>query len=330
MCPYSLCCLKPTTVEVVISEDLTIHQFEHTKLIGENITLSINTIAVDVCCRTIIAAEEETIIFDRLHQCPQTNQVRVTIKVLCSDVITRTNASVNLLFDLCRFLIRNKGDQSRHLAGKIYHFLYISEGFLIVQDVCIRLHELAVGSISDDEVHRIRYSITKIILCSVESVRSNNDLLGDYLTKLISDRVRSILITTTKTNKITLNDRFVTRQPIKTSVKNCCNFALIELIDLSMIVSNTNLFLVKNCLGSYKELTVGGINSPHDCGCPVNLNAQLTTSSEPIQDRKITRQDGIFGVFEVCVFHDLSMARKKGSRNPPCATYSTVTLSINS
>jgi hypothetical protein len=45
-------------------EYLTIHQFEHTKPIGENITLSINTVAVDVCCRTIIAAEIEAIILD--------------------------------------------------------------------------------------------------------------------------------------------------------------------------------------------------------------------------------------------------------------------------
>ena len=55
---YSTGTLKAPAVEVMIAKDLTIDQFEHTKLIGHYITLSINTVAVDVCCRTIIAAEE--------------------------------------------------------------------------------------------------------------------------------------------------------------------------------------------------------------------------------------------------------------------------------
>jgi hypothetical protein len=33
-------------------------------------------------------------------------------------------------------------------------------------------------------------------------------------------------------------------------------------------------------------------------------------------------------VFEVCVFHTVSIARKKGGRNPPCASLSTVTLEV--
>ena len=33
--------LKPTVIEVSVRKDLTIHEFEHTKLIGENVTLSL-------------------------------------------------------------------------------------------------------------------------------------------------------------------------------------------------------------------------------------------------------------------------------------------------
>jgi hypothetical protein len=61
---FSTGTLKPLVVEVSIRKDLTIDQFEHTKLIGHHITLSINSVAVEVCCRTLIAAEEQTIIFD--------------------------------------------------------------------------------------------------------------------------------------------------------------------------------------------------------------------------------------------------------------------------
>jgi hypothetical protein len=53
-----LCDLKPAGVEVSISEDLTIDQFEHTKLIGHHITLGINTVPVNISGRTIIAAKE--------------------------------------------------------------------------------------------------------------------------------------------------------------------------------------------------------------------------------------------------------------------------------
>ena len=53
-----LCNLKPALIEVGITEDLTIDQFEHTKLIGHHITFGINPVVVDVSSRTIIAAKE--------------------------------------------------------------------------------------------------------------------------------------------------------------------------------------------------------------------------------------------------------------------------------
>ena len=255
----------------------------------------------------------------------------ITIKLMHifrANLFASTNVCVELLFDLCRFLIRNKVHKRRHLTGKIYHFLNISEGGLIVQDVCIRLHEQNIISALQIDHQRFCPTVTKIIVCLIHRVRSDDNFLGNYLRKLISDRIRIVLITTTKTNEIALDDSIDTRQPVKTSVKNCCNFALVELIDLSMIVSDTNLFLVEHCLGSYKELTVGRVNTPHDCRGTVHLDGQFARIHEPIQDIKVTREDGIFGVFEVCVFHDLSMARKRGDRNPPCATFSTVTQKV--
>ena len=59
--------LKALVVEVSIRKDLTIHQLKCTKLIGENITLGINSVSVEIRSRTIIAAEIEAVIFDRLH-----------------------------------------------------------------------------------------------------------------------------------------------------------------------------------------------------------------------------------------------------------------------
>jgi len=49
--------LKPPAVEVSIRKDLTIDQFEHTELVGEHITFGINSVAVQICCGTIVAAE---------------------------------------------------------------------------------------------------------------------------------------------------------------------------------------------------------------------------------------------------------------------------------
>jgi hypothetical protein len=51
-------------VEVSVRKDLTIDQFEHTKLIGQNITLRVDSVTVEIGSRTIVTAEEQTVIFD--------------------------------------------------------------------------------------------------------------------------------------------------------------------------------------------------------------------------------------------------------------------------
>jgi len=56
--------LKASAVEVSVRKDLTIDQFEHTKLIHQNITLSVDSVAVEISGRTIVTAEEQAVIFD--------------------------------------------------------------------------------------------------------------------------------------------------------------------------------------------------------------------------------------------------------------------------
>ena len=56
--------LKASAGEIMVGEYLTLHQFEHTKLIGHCVTFGINSILFDVCCGTIVAAQEQAIFFD--------------------------------------------------------------------------------------------------------------------------------------------------------------------------------------------------------------------------------------------------------------------------
>jgi hypothetical protein len=92
-----------------------------------------------------------------------------------------------------------------------------------------------------------------------------------------------------------------------------------------MIVSDTNLFLVKDCFGSYKELTAGRVNAPHYSGTSINLDAQMSRRHEPIKNRKVTRENRIFGVLKVGVFHTVSIAGIGADCKGVCATFSTGT-----
>ena len=304
---YSTGTLKAPVVEVSVRKDLTIHQFKHTELIGENITLSINSVAVQVCCRTRISAEVEAIILDRLHQCPQTQQVSITIEVVRVDLFTSTNAGIDLLLNLCCFLIRNKGGSGCHLTGKLADFLYISKGRLTVSNVCFRFNELHQVVIIPDGTIRVCLSITKILLSIIASVRSDDDTLLNNFGELISQQVGLILIRSTETDEVCLIDGAQTGQIIVASMQDLSNVAFIVLINLLMTVGNTNLLLIKYCLGSYKELTVCRVGSPDDRRRSVDLDRQGARGHEPVQHGQVARQDGVFGVFQVGVLHALSI-----------------------
>ena len=171
------------------------------------------------------------------------------------------------------------------------------------------------------EQEQIKIAVNKCI----RENRPVSDVLSDNLREDISNQVRFVLIQSTEPDEVCLIDGISTGKMIEAAVQNLSNVALIIHINLFMIVCDTNLFLVEDCLSSYKELTTGRVNPPHDCRRSVDLHAQMSTGSEPIKNRKITRQDGIFGVFQVCVFHELSMARKKGEHKGVCATCPTGT-----
>jgi hypothetical protein len=66
-----------------------------------------------------------------------------------------------------------------HLAGEIAHLFNISEGFLIVLNVCFGFHELDVFRYQFQTARfRVCLSITKVALSIIASVGSDDDVLG--------------------------------------------------------------------------------------------------------------------------------------------------------
>ena len=102
-------------------------------------------------------------------------------------------------------------------------------------------------------------------------MRSDDDLLGNYFRKLVSDRVGSILIRTTKPNKITLIDSTCARKIIKTSVKNTRNFTRMVCINFFMRMIDFDFNFVEYGFGSDEEFTRGRIGSENYSGSTVNL-----------------------------------------------------------
>jgi hypothetical protein len=309
----------------MIGEYLTIDQFEHTKLIGHYVTLSTDTILIDVCFRTIIAQQEYTIVFDALYQCPQTNEVRITLKVLRVNVTLLTDASIDLFCDLCCFLIRNKRNHCGHLAGKLHHLFNISKRSLSVRDVGIGFYEQdRISAVQVDHQGQCP-TVAQIVVCFVYSVRSNDNVLRYYLRELVGDGVGFVFLKSTKPNEVTLNDRFSVGEMIKAGVKNLCHVTIIKEINLFVIVGDLNLYFVEDTFGANEELTSCWVGAPNNSGSAVNLNTESATINEPVQNIKVAREDGIFGVFEVFVLHVLSMAGSGGFHKGVCATKATGT-----
>ena len=190
----------------MIGKDFPVNKFKHTELIGHYITLSINTVAVDVCCRSIVAAQIQAIILDRLHQCPQTNQVRVTIEILCSNLITSTNTGIQLLLDLRCLFIRNELTGSRHLTGKVADFFHISKGSLTVCNVGIRFDEQNIIGALQILHQRECPTVTQIVVCFIHCMGCNDNPLLYYLCELVSDSVGLVFRRSTKPDKIALQN----------------------------------------------------------------------------------------------------------------------------
>ena len=77
-------------------------------------------------------------------------------------------------------------------------------------------------------------------------------------------------------------------------------------------ITDFDFLFVEYTFGSNEKVTILRIRAPNNSRSAVDLDTQGARIHEPIQNRKVTRQDGIFGVFEVCVFHTVSMARIQG------------------
>ena len=89
-------------------------------------------------------------------------------------------------------------------------------------------------------------------------------------------------------------------------------------IDVTMTFVNLDKFLVKDRFCTNKESTCLRIRTPYNRRSAIDLRRDFTIRKEPIKDRKITRQNRIFWVLKVCVFHTVSMARNKGQIKQVC------------
>jgi len=74
-------------------------------------------------------------------------------------------------------------------------------------------------------------------------------------------------------------------------------------INFFMRMIDFDFNFVEYGFGSDEEFTRGRIGSENYSGTAIDFHAEVSTSREPIQDRKITIQDGIFRVLKVKVFH---------------------------
>ena len=161
--------------------------------------------------------------------------------------------------------------------------------------MCLRLNKQALFSADQFVSQRESICIAEIFQCIVNRMRYDDNILGDYFRKNISNRIGAKSITTAIPNKITLDNGFSTRQTIKASVKNPSNFALIELVNFMMRMCNTDLYFVEHSFGANKELTISRIGSPNNSRSAIHFGADERIGiNKPIKTGKITRQDGVF------------------------------------
>ena len=74
-------------------------------------------------------------------------------------------------------------------------------------------------------------------------------------------------------------------------------------VNVTMCFVNLDKFLIKDRFCTNKEFTRRRIFAPYNRGSAIDLRRYFTISQEPIKDRKITRQDRIFGVLECSSYY---------------------------
>jgi len=71
-----------------------------------------------------------------------------------------------------------------------------------------------------------------------------------------------------------------------------------------------DFYFVEDTFGANEELTVGGVCTPNDGRCTIDLNTQVRGLIDSFEKTQIPGEDGVFGVFDVFVLHEHSMAQK--------------------
>ena len=142
----------------------------------------------------------------------------------------------------------------------------------------------------------------------IGSVRSKNDCFLYTIRKLVSDSVGTISVVSTVSNEITLNDTTNSGQIVEAGNKNLCNANSVAVIPQNVFntIVNLDFLLVEHTFSAHKELTVLWISTKNYSRSTINLDANGRIGREPIKHRKITIQDGIFGVLKMFVLHLLS------------------------
>jgi len=97
-------------------------------------------------------------------------------------------------------------------------------------------------------------------------------------------------------------------------------------INLFMRMIDFDFNFVEYGFGSNKEPTCGRIGSPYDRRRTIHLKTESARSYEPIQNGKITGQDRIFWMFDVCVFHIDIIRAFWGVWSALCASYESVLI----
>jgi len=96
-------------------------------------------------------------------------------------------------------------------------------------------------------------------------------------------------------------------------VQNSCNLTHVVLINFCMRMVDFDFYFVKDTFSTNEKPTVRGVSTPNDSGSAINFYAQVWGFIESSEETRITREDGVFGVFDVDVFHALNIHGFDGS-----------------
>jgi len=100
-------------------------------------------------------------------------------------------------------------------------------------------------------------------------------------------------------------------------------------INVIMRFIDFDLYFIEDRFCADKEIASRRIGAPNNSRSAINFYGKITIREQPIKRSKITRQDRIFGVLKVCVFHTVSMAWSRGQIKQVCGGCLTVTPRID-